>query len=132
VLGDGPAALVLFGESGIGESILWEAGVERGRTHVVAKQHVVEPFELDASELTAFWTEAMLVASILPDLFRPTKMNYEIHGNTIPHLHMHLYPRFHGDPMKEARPIDPRNAWDAETRSAPRRSLWEQALLMWR
>jgi diadenosine tetraphosphate (Ap4A) HIT family hydrolase len=21
------------------------------------------------------------------------KLNYEIHGNTIPHLHMHLYPR---------------------------------------
>jgi diadenosine tetraphosphate (Ap4A) HIT family hydrolase len=34
-------------------------------------------------------------------------MNYEIHGNTIPHLHMHLYPRYSGDPF-EGEPIDPR------------------------
>ena len=31
-------------------------------------------------------------------------MNYEIHGNSIPHLHLHLYPRFPGDPF-EGRPI---------------------------
>ena len=46
----------------------------------------------------------MLAARALSDLFRPSKMNYEIHGNTIPHLHMHLYPRFAGDPY-EAGPI---------------------------
>ncbi|HEY1919062.1 MAG TPA: hypothetical protein VGH27_26110 [Streptosporangiaceae bacterium] len=30
-------------------------------------------------------------------MFAPAKMNYEIHGNTIPHLHMHLFPRMAGD-----------------------------------
>ena len=49
----------------------------------------------------------MLAARALSDLFRPSKMNYEIHGNTIPHLHMHLYPRFAGDPY-EGRPINNR------------------------
>jgi diadenosine tetraphosphate (Ap4A) HIT family hydrolase len=29
-----------------------------------------------------------------------TKLNYEIHGNTIRHLHLHLYPRFPGDPYQ--------------------------------
>jgi len=33
------------------------------------------------------------------------KMNYEIHGNTLSHLHLHLYPRYAGDPF-EGRPID--------------------------
>jgi diadenosine tetraphosphate (Ap4A) HIT family hydrolase len=37
------------------------------------------------------------------------KLNYEIHGNTIPHLHIHVYPRFVGDPF-EGGPIDPRGA----------------------
>ncbi|MGB6535125.1 MAG: hypothetical protein WBF58_04100 [Xanthobacteraceae bacterium] len=32
-------------------------------------------------------------------------MNYEIHGNTIPHLHLHIFPRYRGDPF-EGRPID--------------------------
>lgn len=39
----------------------------------------------------------MLVARGVADVLSPTKMNYEIHGNTIPHLHMHLSPRTAGD-----------------------------------
>jgi diadenosine tetraphosphate (Ap4A) HIT family hydrolase len=35
------------------------------------------------------------------------KLNYEIHGNTIPHLHMHFYPRYPGDPF-EGGPINPK------------------------
>jgi len=45
----------------------------------------------------AFWEEAMHAAEVLAGLFKPVKMNYEIHGNTIPHLHMHLYPRMAAD-----------------------------------
>ncbi len=51
----------------------------------------------------------MIVASMLYQLFTPTKINYEIHGNTIPHLHVHLFPRFAGDPHVGG-PIDPRRA----------------------
>ena len=31
---------------------------------------------------------------------QPVKVNYEIHGNTIPHLHVHVFPRFRGDPFE--------------------------------
>lgn len=64
-----------------------------GYVCVVSKRHVVEPFELPPDEMDAFWREAMRVARAVADLLEPSKMNYEIHGNTIPHLHMHLYPR---------------------------------------
>jgi len=47
----------------------------------------------------------MLVARALSTEIRPRKMNYEIHGNTIPHLHLHLFPRFENDPFA-GRPID--------------------------
>jgi diadenosine tetraphosphate (Ap4A) HIT family hydrolase len=80
-----------------------------GYVCVVSKRHVVEPFELPSPELIAFWQEAMLAARTVNELFRPTKMNYEIHGNTIPHLHLHLYPRFTDDPYV-GRPIDGRLA----------------------
>lgn len=33
------------------------------------------------------------------------KINYEIHGNTIPHLHVHPYPRFCDDPFP-GQPVD--------------------------
>jgi diadenosine tetraphosphate (Ap4A) HIT family hydrolase len=54
----------------------------------------------------AFWQEAMLVAQAVASVARPTKMNYEIHGNTLPHLHLHLYPRESDDPFVGG-PIDP-------------------------
>src|SRR5206468_7912442 len=65
---------------------------------VVSKAHVVEPYDLPADLAAAFWEETMIAAKALADLFDPVKMNYEIHGNTLPHLHLHLYPRYKDDP----------------------------------
>jgi len=78
-----------------------------GYACVVAKRHVVEPYQLPDGERAAFWEDCLLAARALSDLFRSPKMNYEIHGNTVPHLHMHLYPRYVGDPY-EGGPIDNR------------------------
>jgi diadenosine tetraphosphate (Ap4A) HIT family hydrolase len=69
-----------------------------GYACLVSKLHVIEPFELPAEARSAFWEEAMAVARVLSELFQPVKMNYEIHGNVVPHLHLHLYPRFVDDP----------------------------------
>ena len=80
-----------------------------GYVCVVSKRHVVEPFELPPNDLNVFWREAMLVAAAIHGLLAPRKMNYEIHENTIPHLHVHRYPRFAGDPY-EGTPIDPGRA----------------------
>jgi diadenosine tetraphosphate (Ap4A) HIT family hydrolase len=79
----------------------------RGYSCVVAKRHVVEPWQLPDPERTAFWLETLEVARLLDELVRPAKMNYEIHGNTIPHLHVQLFPRFPGD-LFEGGPIDGR------------------------
>ncbi|HEV2217921.1 MAG TPA: HIT domain-containing protein [Candidatus Dormibacteraeota bacterium] len=74
-----------------------------GYVCLVARQHVVEPFEL--AEQGEWWAECMAVARAVKVTLRSPKINYEIHGNTIPHLHLHLYPRFDGDPFA-GRPID--------------------------
>jgi diadenosine tetraphosphate (Ap4A) HIT family hydrolase len=47
------------------------------------------------------------VSAALQAVTGAVKLNYEIHGNTIPHLHTHIYPRYRGDAF-ENRPIDPR------------------------
>jgi diadenosine tetraphosphate (Ap4A) HIT family hydrolase len=71
---------------------------------VVARQHVNEPFEMEPAAQSQFWRDAMVIAHAVAEHVRPIKMNYEIHGNTLPHLHLHLFPRhpFVGGP------IDPR------------------------
>lgn len=76
---------------------------------VVSKEHVCEPFELPPDDQSAFWLDAMLVAAAVSAVDQPTKMNYEIHGNTLPHLHLHLFPRHRDDPFVGG-PIDPRAA----------------------
>jgi hypothetical protein len=74
----------------------------RGYACVVAKRHVVEPYELEGDERAAFWEDVLVAADALARHLRPAKMNYEIHGNTIPHLHVHLLPRGSGDGYGEA------------------------------
>lgn len=76
---------------------------------LVARRHVVEPFELPMDERIAFWEDVNRVAAAFDRKLAPVKLNYEIHGNTIPHLHLHLFPRQHGDRF-EGRPIDGREA----------------------
>jgi diadenosine tetraphosphate (Ap4A) HIT family hydrolase len=36
------------------------------------------------------------------------KLNYKIHGNSLPHLHMHFFPRYRGDQF-EGQPINPKS-----------------------
>lgn len=76
-----------------------------GYVCVVARRHVVEPFELPPDELQMFWQDAMIVGRALNELLNPSKINYEIHGNSMPHLHMHVYPRTADDPYVGG-PID--------------------------
>jgi diadenosine tetraphosphate (Ap4A) HIT family hydrolase len=80
-----------------------------GYVCVVSKQHVNEPFELTTETQSQFWVEAMTVARAIATETRPIKMNYEIHGNTLPHLHLHLFPRQADDPYVGG-PVDPRRA----------------------
>jgi diadenosine tetraphosphate (Ap4A) HIT family hydrolase len=68
-----------------------------GYVCVSLKSHAIEPYELDDDARAAFFADAMAVARGVAKAVRPVKMNYEIHGNTIPHLHMHLFPRAPGD-----------------------------------
>lgn len=38
-----------------------------------------------------------MVAEAVNNIFKPDKMNYELLGNSCPHIHWHLYPRKKGD-----------------------------------
>jgi diadenosine tetraphosphate (Ap4A) HIT family hydrolase len=78
-----------------------------GYVCVVARRHVNEPFEMTLDEQAAFWQDTMRIAAAVASHVRPIKMNYEIHGNTLPHLHVHLFPRQPDDPFVGG-PVDPR------------------------
>src|SRR5947208_2699181 len=70
----------------------------RGYTLVVSKTHATELYHLDERESTQYFRDMLRVAAAVAAAFRPRKMNYEVLGNTVAHLHWHLFPRYDEDP----------------------------------
>jgi diadenosine tetraphosphate (Ap4A) HIT family hydrolase len=68
--------------------------------------HAVDLHDLTVNQSAAFIQDAHRVSSALSFVTGSVKLNYEIHGNTLPHLHMHFFPRYAGDPF-EGRAIEP-------------------------
>jgi diadenosine tetraphosphate (Ap4A) HIT family hydrolase len=81
------------------DAYLQRADVQRGYTVVIWRgRHVSEPTELSDDEAAGYWAEVLTVARALIARYQPLKMNYETLGNSLPHLHTHLVPRFTDDP----------------------------------
>lgn len=73
---------------------------------LVCAVHVREPYELPKAEQVAFFDDLMRVGRALEAVFHPAKLNFQLLGNAVPHLHAHVTPRYHGDPAP-GRPLDP-------------------------
>ena len=70
-----------------------------GYTLLFTKQHATELFHLDRTVRSGLMEEVSCVAEALFALFRPDKINYELLGNMVPHIHWHLVPRHAGEPL---------------------------------
>jgi diadenosine tetraphosphate (Ap4A) HIT family hydrolase len=73
---------------------------------LLCKKHVREPYELSPEEQRRFFADLMQVGRALEQTFNAVKMNFELLGNAVPHLHCHIKPRYYGDPAP-GRPIWP-------------------------
>ena len=79
----------------------------RGYVWLLFRRHAVELHDLSDAEGAAFMRDIQRVSSAVAAATGAVKLNYEVHGNTVPHLHVHFFPRYVGDPF-EGGPIDPR------------------------
>ena len=70
----------------------------RGYTVVIARTHATELYHLADGERAQYLDDMVRVARALDRAFQPRKMNYECLGNTVSHLHWHLFPRYADDP----------------------------------
>jgi diadenosine tetraphosphate (Ap4A) HIT family hydrolase len=70
---------------------------------LVSREHATELSGLGTNR-TAFLEEMSLLAAAIEACFHPHKLNYELLGNLVPHLHWHLFPRSADDPEK-LRPV---------------------------
>jgi diadenosine tetraphosphate (Ap4A) HIT family hydrolase len=77
-----------------------------GYSVLVCTQHGPEPYHLSADEQALFFQDLVRATRALDRVFAPIKMNVQLLGNLVPHLHAHLVPRYYGD-AAPGRPIDP-------------------------
>ncbi len=76
--------------------------VSVGHAEVVPKEHIDSFFDLNNNQLVALYSllktaRAIIIEKHHPDGFNVGLNNDEMAGRTIPHLHLHLIPRYKGD-----------------------------------
>lgn len=83
----------------VADAYLQRRAVQRGYTIVIWRgRHVAEPTELNELEAATYWFELLAVGRALESHFAPVKLNFDILGNSLPHLHTHVVPRYADDP----------------------------------
>jgi ATP adenylyltransferase len=73
---------------------LFKEQTYRGRCIVAYNGHVNELYELPDSELALFMQDVTRAAKAMKSAFNPAKINYGAYSDKLPHLHMHLVPKY--------------------------------------
>ena len=72
----------------VADAYLLRADIQRGLSIVVWRgRHVAEPTELNDDEAAAYGREVLTVGRVVEATFSAVKMNYNVLGNWVPHLH---------------------------------------------
>jgi diadenosine tetraphosphate (Ap4A) HIT family hydrolase len=94
-----PYEFFRIARSRLADAYLNSRGIQRGYAIVIWRgPHVVEPMDLPGHEAAEYWDDVLHVAQALRAHYQPLKLNYMTLGNSVPHLHTHLVPRFVADP----------------------------------
>lgn len=76
--------------------------VSEGHTLIITKRHVPSIFDLTIVEITAIFDLARIVQKDLQNKYQPDGYtigfnDLEAAGQSIPHCHLHIIPRYKGD-----------------------------------
>lgn len=96
--GEWPPSLLRIANLGASVAYLGDDQFFPGWCMLVLKRHATELWQLAPAERGALMDEVTRVAQALAVLFDAVKMNYELLGNQIGHIHWHLIPRRADDP----------------------------------
>ena len=75
---------------------LFREQTHRGRCVVAYRAHVNELFELPDAELAQFTKDVARAAKAIKTATGAKKINYGAYSDKLPHLHMHLVPKYEG------------------------------------
>jgi diadenosine tetraphosphate (Ap4A) HIT family hydrolase len=92
----------LLTESATCYAMLDKYPVSPGHALVIPKKHIPNYFDLSAHTKTALWLVVDRLKDLLVERFHPDGFNVGMNvsaaaGQTVPHVHIHLIPRYAGD-----------------------------------
>ena len=88
---------------GLSKAYLHDDQFFPGWTVVVFKRLATELFHLAPTERILLMEDVSRIAKILAQVYEAKKVNYELLGNQLPHIHWHVIPRLATDPA----PLEP-------------------------
>lgn len=65
-----------------------------GRCIVELKSHKTEYFMMDKEEKQEFFDALTITAQAIYELYEPNKLNYATFGDLVPHVHVHVVPKY--------------------------------------
>jgi diadenosine tetraphosphate (Ap4A) HIT family hydrolase len=88
---------IRFFEGAYSDAYLQREAMQRGWSVVVWRgPHVAESHELSYAS-GDYWKEVLAASRAVEAHFRPLKLNLMQLGNSLPHLHTHIVPRYEDD-----------------------------------
>jgi len=97
-LGTWPRRDHFIADLGLSKAYLHDDQFFPGWTVVVLQRHATELFQLSPTERSQVIEEVNHVAKTLAEIYHAKKINYELLGNQLPHIHWHVIPRLVDDP----------------------------------
>ena len=97
-----------IGEMELTQAFLFEDQFFPGWTVLVLKDHRTELFQLTSEARGRLMEEVSRMGKVLQQVFDVRKINSELLGNQVPHIHWHVIPRLKtdADPLKPVWCID--------------------------
>jgi len=111
--GTWPRADHFIADLGLSKAYLHDDQFFPGWTVIVLQRHAIELFDLTPTECIQLMEDVTAIAKTLSQAYDAKKINYELLGNQLPHIHWHIIPRLADDPA----PLDP--VWRIPHEPAP-------------
>jgi diadenosine tetraphosphate (Ap4A) HIT family hydrolase len=96
-LGHWPNPDHFIADCGLTRAYLHDDQFFPGWTVLVLKRHATELFHLSRDDRSRMIDEVSAVADLLAREWQAVKINYELLGNQLPHIHWHVIPRLPQD-----------------------------------
>lgn len=67
-----------------------------GRCILQLNDHKTEYFQMSEAERIGFASDISILSQAIYEVYQPQKLNYATFGDLVPHLHIHMVPKYEG------------------------------------